>query len=143
MLLFIRNFAISRNIIISFNTSHVVIYRKQTMGRSLWKNVSIHLMLLFIENRLLIQQNRLSGFNTSHVVIYRCSGVKLVITTSVSIHLMLLFIDMIDNFLNMELLFQYISCCYLSEKPFQDLYIFCVSIHLMLLFIMYPRYERS
>ena len=134
MLLFIPQKNKERRIRLSFNTSHVVIYRKlYNMGRKLHK-----------------------GFNTSHVVIYPdlkefCDAIDWfqyisccylsrlhknnTISRKVSIHLMLLFIKenrpscineacfntshvviypYDSSQINCRSLFQYISCCYLS-----------------------------
>ena len=75
-------------------------------------NVSIHLMLLFIivDCGLLMD---MTGFNTSHVTLYLRT---LFITFNAS-------------------MFQYISCYSLSAFSATTLSDFCVSIHLMLLFI--------
>ena len=53
----------------------------------------------------------------------------------VSIHLMLLFITEQSAVTIKQLKFQYISCCYLSEKKSKKIFGIQVSIHLMLLFI--------
>ena len=53
-----------------FNTSHVVIYQSLIVNCKSKSEVSIHLMLLFIQK---YQKNALAfetRFNTSHVVIY-------------------------------------------------------------------------
>ena len=74
-----------------FNTSHVTLYRRD-VGTWTWGwCVSIHLMLLFISQRM----NRIIrylSFNTSHVTLYHWRGFKRLYRWEVSIHLMLLFI---------------------------------------------------
>ena len=75
-----------------FNTSHVVIYRFKVHILSLSIFVSIHLMLLFIADR----------------------GQRCDYSGKVSIHLMLLFIWEQLSDKGQLLMFQYISCCYLS-----------------------------
>ena len=88
---------------------------------SFWQNqnsmqlgeVSIHLMLLFISQRM----NRIIrylSFNTSHVTLYHWRGFKRLYRWEVSIHLMLLFI----------------CVCRTDYSIVSE-----VSIHLMLLFI--------
>ena len=128
----------------SFNTSHVVIYQYPGKRRK--------------EDEM--------GFNTSHVVIYPVNVFNGTTAQFVSIHLMLLFILLESAWWIMNLaVFQYISCCYLSDKSqnpkglwylFQ--YISCcylslssaictpvsnVSIHLMLLFILLESAARK
>ena len=78
--------------------------------------VSIHLMLLFI----LFEQKRFYS------------------AENVSIHLMLLFIIDSMALIKCPEWFQYISCCYLSERCREKWGFAKVSIHLMLLFIGRP-----
>ena len=98
--------------LISFNTSHVTLYLQQMVAdadevtfqhiscyslsdqytvKPFSNTVSIHLMLLFISQRM----NRIIrylSFNTSHVTLYHWRGFKRLYRWEVSIHLMLLFI---------------------------------------------------
>ena len=53
-----------------FNTSHVVIYQPHEHQTPQVRNVSIHLMLLFIKKEDAICIGCEICFNTSHVVIY-------------------------------------------------------------------------
>ena len=117
MLLFIKTpYQSSGKTYTRFNTSHVVIYL-----------ISVKLSVPFFP-----------CFNTSHVVIYHSCQVCNPHERNVSIHLMLLFICFIlRNCIKIDT-FQYISCCYLSENNWTNLYITGVSIHLMLLFIKTP-----
>ena len=74
-----------------FNTSHVTLYRCKGPRKCPGSLVSIHLMLLFISQRM----NRIIrylSFNTSHVTLYHWRGFKRLYRWEVSIHLMLLFI---------------------------------------------------
>ena len=120
------------------------------------KNVSIHLMLLFI-TKLKSYSTTEQSFNTSHVTLYHIGFITVIKERKVSIHLMLLFIDSAVLIPTIVIPFQYISCYSLSAflllfchniSTFQ--YISCyslsfslrltatsstVSIHLMLLFI--------
>ena len=125
----------------SFNTSHITLYQTSGTGTDRRKQVSIHLMLLFIDGTLIghhtitlfqyISCYSLSvkavqtfpvytRFNTSHVTLYR----------------------LMQNSYQATSPFQYISCYSLSGVRIghiQDTMDF--SIHLMLLFIekeLYP-----
>ena len=123
----------------SFNTSHITLYQTSGTGTDRRKQVSIHLMLLFIDGTLIghhtitlfqyISCYSLSvkavqtfpvytRFNTSHVTLYRFCRSDSNHRNPVSIHLMLLFIS--------------ISPALLSQH-------FDVSIHLMLLFIIFAQ----
>ena len=104
--------------------------------------VSIHLMLLFIQNgdqvewydprfntshvtvyllRTTKQELQLHCFNTSHVTVYHIRQYRLFLSCTVSIHLMLLFIN--SQFINFscQSTFQYISCYCLSHKQLHSL----------------------
>ena len=101
--------------------------------------VSIHLMLLFINN---VRCRRWVRSEFQYISCCYLSGTEHTKKgcISVSIHLMLLFI----HYYNIKFLenykFQYISCCYLSiSRMYQILSGSYVSIHLMLLFIMYQK----
>ena len=103
-----------------FNTSHVVIYLVPFFKLFLVFRVSIHLMLLFI---CLIHLISHVVINVSiHLMLLFISSdkVEINLTQSVSIHLMLLFI--VDDVIMVcsVLGFQYISCCYLSEKRSEE-----------------------
>ena len=120
-----------------FNTSHVTLYPVNLSGFSSLEKfqyiscyslswtcrrscsvrpwVSIHLMLLFISN-FGAAWTTASSFNTSHVTLYR-----IVICDSCR-----------------WIQFQYISCYSLSRSKILWLFLYIVSIHLMLLFI--PRF---
>ena len=76
----------------NFNTSHVTVY-------------------LSTVSPLLVPQ---FYFNTSHVTVYRHWTVKDGTWKEISIHLMLLFILLIFGFVNLDRIFQYISCYCLS-----------------------------
>ena len=110
-----------------FNTSHVVIYRRSVfpnrtnifqfqyisccyLSKKKWhiqrrEYVSIHLMLLFILKALSAVPS-FTRFNTSHVVIYQKE----------------------ETVSNKIILFQYISCCYLSNG-FKAFLFFAFPIH--------------
>ena len=121
----------------NFNTSHVTVYQKDwtakvadsTISIHLMllsieedhnkitgaKRISIHLMLLFIKmctHQLCIQAN----FNTSHVTVYRPYRHCYNRVSEISIHLMLLFIEAIQSAMQEQYRFQYISCYCLSIK---------------------------
>ena len=98
-----------------FNTSHVVIY---PIGYPLQRVYQV-------------------CFNTSHVVIYLWLQNKTCFFIGVSIHLMLLFIGKSKIKKHGNYAFQYISCCYLSNFLFVISAHKTVSIHLMLLFIVW------
>ena len=143
----------------SFNTSHVVIYRndgrerrgtrkgfqyisccylshQKTFVRFMYlsfntSHVVIYLFTTGTENTLY------SSFNTSHVVIYLWLQNKTCFFIGVSIHLMLLFIGKSKIKKHGNYAFQYISCCYLSNFLFVISAHKTVSIHLMLLFIVW------
>ena len=123
----------------SFNTSHITLYQTSGTGTDRRKQVSIHLMLLFIGKgcsnfsclytfqyiscyslSLPLTGFRcwLLRFNTSHVTLYRVSES--------------------DTFRTLWT-FQYISCYSLSKKSCIHICCFMVSIHLMLLFIRRSR----
>ena len=74
--------------------------------------ISIHLMLLFIKSQEDVV-NCLNHFNTSHVTVYQIQ----------------------PPIQELTLPFQYISCYCLSIPASVVLETFCISIHLMLLFI--------
>ena len=98
---------------IYFNTSHVTVYRRDSLNQKSSIIISIHLMLLFIgsvEPQFVIDRY----FNTSHVTVYQPQCYQHQSLYLISIHLMLLFILSSDR----------IHLCLPS-----------ISIHLMLLFI--------
>ena len=99
----------------SFNTSHVVVYLLDAFFMLFSENVSIHLMLQFIQIVPACHQS-LICFNTSHVVVYRNLHVLQYFPADVSIHLMLQFIDVAYFHAEIGILFQYISCCSLSKR---------------------------
>ena len=78
--------------LISFNTSHVTLYREEVVWYGTENCVSIHLMLLFIVLAKPKQYAAWRSFNTSHVTLYHWRGFKRLYRWEVSIHLMLLFI---------------------------------------------------
>ena len=121
-----------------FNTSHVTLYLRAEAPRTIRGMVSIHLMLLFIENGKWLHLPmesfqyiscyslsplprmhtiRLESFNTSHVTLYLLLMDGALRNHFVSIHLMLLFIEVKDQFGLEASLFQYISCYSLSVCP--------------------------
>ena len=60
----------------NFNTSHVTVYLEEWSEKGDYIQISIHLMLLFIEMSVK-HAIRFPNFNTSHVTVYRsdwCSG---------------------------------------------------------------------
>ena len=75
-----------------FNTSHVTLYQDWILQWVFCFQVSIHLMLLFIDLQVRRLCPVLLSFNTSHVTLYRDSRWKCKNRRKVSIHLMLLFI---------------------------------------------------
>ena len=118
----------------NFNTSHVTVYRNSGLLPCRYYEISIHLMLLFIQDLLLsllniiefqyiscyclswfLHRQVLSSwhFNTSHVTVYQNSTPSF----------------------NLISKFQYISCYCLSSKASQGRCNKEISIHLMLLFI--------
>ena len=140
----------------SFNTSHVVIYLASRI--SYWSriNVSIHLMLLFIQgllfsfcqftafqyisccylsSTLITEISRKCSFNTSHVVIYPDGETLVIIGSSFNTSHVVIYPVKGTDFLHL-FEFQYISCCYLSFAICACIAAFFVSIHLMLLFIV-------
>ena len=101
---------------------------------TLISEVSIHLMLLFINNRNIMECKEIC-FNTSHVTLYRLWGARtghcdICFNTS---HVTLYRIGV--SKIVRKLKFQYISCYSLSERKRRLCIQKCVSIHLMLLFI--------
>ena len=114
MLLFIEKLAAAeRKLSDSFNTSHVVVYHRACSAGKYRTNVSIHLMLLFIEKLA-----QVLGMESEFQYISCCclSAVYENRTNSkpVSIHLMLLFILLPCVSPSPLNWFQYISCCCLS-----------------------------
>ena len=101
-----------------FNTSHVTLYRYQISLRTSGRQVSIHLMLLFICMPP-PEMYRKRSFNTSHVTLYPGWLYRQYRRQFVSIHLMLLFIW-----------YDYLQ---INNT-------WTVSIHLMLLFIVMMQY---
>ena len=121
-------------VIFHFNTSHVTVYHRVYRSNSCLFHISIHLMLLFIilfEIVLIAILN----FNTSHVTVYHAMSDEAILKCifqyiscyclSLPPHFALRFVSA----------FQYISCYCLSTtlRCFHSPY--CISIHLMLLFI--------
>ena len=132
-----------------FNTSHVVIYRRSVfpnrtnifqfqyisccyLSKKKWhiqrrEYVSIHLMMLFILKALSAVPS-FTRFNTSHVVIYRgsksikISSFRCFNTSHVVIY------QKEETVSNKIILFQYISCCYLSNG-FKAFLFFAFPIH--------------
>ena len=98
---------------VRFNTSHVTLYHNRNGFSDKPDYVSIHLMLLFIKEDLTDKQCS-KRFNTSHVTLYQRKKI----------------------YIDTESLFQYISCYSLSRMLTRLSIPMCVSIHLMLLFIM-------
>ena len=125
----------------SFNTSHITLYQTSGTGTDRRKQVSIHLMLLFIGKGC---SNFSCLYTFQYISCYSLSiNAKFISSHKpVSIHLMLLFIVAADRFPVLVAAFQYISCYSLSGVRIghiQDTMDF--SIHLMLLFIekeLYP-----
>ena len=141
----------------SFNTSHITLYRSLFRTSSDSSIVSIHLMLLFIGFRtetvisciwvsihlMLLFIPLLTSckwyilcFNTSHVTLYLCKKEKTKEGVKVSIHLMLLFILFRFPVLLKTVSFN-TSHVTLYQRSRQSLLApLRVSIHLMLLFIL-------
>ena len=134
MLLFILYCLLCRRPVADFNTSHVTVYHDPSFYYRIYEAfqyiscyclsvhspprlvgilISIHLMLLFIE-QVLLKSSMICHFNTSHVTVYHRQENDRSSSFRISIHLMLLFILLV--FLRL-----------LSRKQ--------ISIHLMLLFI--------
>ena len=108
--------------------------RKYPWGNQREIGVSIHLMLLFIEDELskIADSGR---FNTSHVTLYRyIRGIIIVILwfQYISCYSLSIPEDVQDK---IKKLFQYISCYSLSVWSSLSFLKWFVSIHLMLLFI--------
>ena len=97
-----------------FNTSHVTVYRRRTYNYRKVIQISIHLILLFIEIR-----RRLLG--------------SLLAFQYISCYCLSTLEDDISSLLS---LFQYISCYCLSSGINKFTCNFMISIHLMLLFIV-------
>ena len=97
-----------------FNTSHVTVYRRASRTQLYGDAISIHLMLLFIGIGLTMEVMPFN-FNTSHVTVYQCCS---------------------EPFMESDL-FQYISCYCLSCYCIGQRKIIQISIHLMLLFIIF------
>ena len=75
MLLFIFSFLVMVTVAsISFNTSHVTLYRSRATVMLIFADVSIHLMLLFIPE-IITDYIQAASFNTSHVTLYRSEAV--------------------------------------------------------------------
>ena len=165
-----------RTLLSHFNTSHVTVYRFIHVHKSIFIQfqyiscyclshrtethqfvtcISIHLMLLFIDNDR-GWSNTVCIFQ--YISCYCLSSSKTIClgNTLISIHLMLLFITERSNFVSLLkhfntshvtvypqplelsysfLLFQYISCYCLSTYLCFCFYQILISIHLMLLFI--------
>ena len=99
------------------------------------RSVSIHLILLFIEETGSAEK-KLQPFQYISCYSLSSMGYPLVLVALwVSIHLMLLFIDQQQDDSIPYCAFQYISCYSLSRCRHRCCYIRSVSIHLMLLFI--------
>ena len=107
MLLFIENTCAIEYGIVGFNTSHVTLYQGSKIPLSGCQTVSIHLMLLFIEN---VSHEEYEELLFQYISCYSLSFpiVRHSIICLVSIHLMLLFIS------SAPFSFQYISCYSLS-----------------------------
>ena len=158
MLLFIPVTQIQQPIISSFNTSHVTLYQIKEIKIIIKYTVSIHLMLLFIMHRHILEVDHSSVSIHLMLLFIRNGRNRGQVLYHVSIHLMLLFIkDHQDRTIN-KIGFQYISCYSLSKsvgyrmnlpkrfntshvtlyqiKVTQECLGDLVSIHLMLLFIV-------
>ena len=107
---------------LSFNTSHVVIYLNRKRKKRGFDNVSIHLMLLFIVCSCYRIHIAVLRFNTSHVVIYPYTVIDIE-TTGLFQYISCCYLSHCYLFhIFCFLLFQYISCCYLSSFLFCQLY---------------------
>ena len=132
-------------------------------GRKERKSVSIHPMLLFIENPIAATRSgtmfqyipcyslsypnakifsSVVSFNTSHVTLYLRTMRKDFRWSKVSIHPMLLFIAKLIFWMRLWVMFQYIPCYSLSCHDFIEFCFFVVSIHPMLLFIWMWGYQN-
>ena len=114
MLLFIMGELAERIGVTNSNTSHVIVYRFRHDSISGYRQIQIHLMLLFIKQAF------------RNVIIFR----------QIQIHLMLLFIDYAVSVLSDGREFKYISCYCLSAEMHNSILCNQIQIHLMLLFIM-------
>ena len=120
--------------------------------------ISIHLMLLFIPFSFAIFSS-LRHFNTSHVTVYRqtaygtesfpkfqyiscyCLSRIPLASSSIWLYFNTSHVTVYQNCkrcCEMRLIFQYISCYCLSVCSIITKQIFLISIHLMLLFIVFP-----
>ena len=112
MLLFILYCLLCRRPVADFNTSHVTVYHDPSFYYRIYEAfqyiscyclsvhspprlvgilISIHLMLLFIE-QVLLKSSMICHFNTSHVTVYHRQENDRSSSFRISIHLMLLFI---------------------------------------------------
>ena len=123
---------------VSFNTSHVVIYRGIFSQNGLIRSVSIHLMLLFIKGNGICDAEMWKFQYISCCYLSIHSGVHQALTLTVSIHLMLLFIiDFVfDNHLETKVSI-HLMLLFIAVWALHFSTIASVSIHLMLLFILY------
>ena len=118
-----------------FNTSHVVVYQYAQLTEEINKTVSIHLMLLFIRNEKRLWQSSLR-FNTSHVVVYRKKANRILpVPTSFNTSHVVVYRCKTEQTL------EYLTCFNTSHVVVyhragqNDRGAAVVSIHLMLLFI--------
>ena len=106
--------------------------------------VLVHLQRSFNTSHVVIylvakdlKTDKYEGFNTSHVVIY-LGGYAIKVGSSLFQYISCCYLSQTQADIGQECsLFQYISCCYLSELYIYLLILWrTVSIHLMLLFIL-------
>ena len=118
-----------------FNTSHVTLYRHHQEAAQSPHAVSIHLMLLFINVQNTATQIA-NCFNTSHVTLYLSFLYKHSATHCFNTSHVTLYQRKYGE-MSRRIEFQYISCYSLSDLREKQRKRIFVSIHLMLLFIVY------
>ena len=125
---------------IGFNTSHVVIYQICFPSPTHSKDVSIHLMLLFICVR-----DSIMGIEPQFQYISCCylspDHLKMQPFEPAFQYISCCYLsETTQIYLDLSEEFQYISCCYLSQHASKSKRSCKVSIHLMLLFISFRSY---
>ena len=120
------------------NTSHVIVYPLPAADKlrdRIFKYISCYCLSHGRLAAALLEGNS----NTSHVIVYPCCRCLWKSSTRIQIHLMLLFILSSGSMVISGGLFKYISCYCLSPCGVGRFYLNVIQIHLMLLFISWPR----
>ena len=125
---------------VSFNTSHVVIYRGIFSQNGLIRSVSIHLMLLFIKF-VFHHQRTVKTFQYISCCYLSPDHLKMQPFEPAFQYISCCYLsETTQIYLDLSEEFQYISCCYLSQHASKSKRSCKVSIHLMLLFISFRSY---